>query len=641
MAKTNKKPIVRIKKLRAYYELKFDFDKMLQAYIKSLPKEHRKTDKVSYIDNTGKVVDEWIRSIREVQIGNIISFLIDNNYEFVLENFTKDEMARLRGEYLERQKRMAEALRIKAESISVTDDDYSFMKVQPYGYQKQGVKFFEINNGNCLLGDQPGIGKTMTAIAYAAKNKLKTLVICPSSLKLMWRNEILKFTNEKCFVYKYNPTKKSKNINYSKEESLFHVINFESIQSYIKLEYKHVCQGMIFGAKGQKKCGTEIIDLTKKHTECPNCKNKNPFKTRVKGVQFFSDKNDLFIDADEYGLLVIDEFHRIKEKKTDWTQIILNAFRDEISKKILLSGTAIKSRPMELFTPLNLVDKENWNSRHDFGVRYCAGYEDNFGWVYDGASNLEELYERISPIYLRRLKKDVLPQLPEKTFTDIPVEMNDKQRAKYSKLESAKKKVIKDGVEGEEDKGYLEKIHELKKFTEEIKLESAQEFIDDICDSGDKIVLFFDYIDTAKKIKELWGDRAVIHTGEMSETEKFSAVESFQTKKNINVFGGTIMSAGVGITLTAANKLIFIGQGWTPADMEQCSDRVHRATTTHDNVQIIKYLVEDTIDPIIHNMLNEKSQVVSKVLDNKDFKSSAKRGDNNILKELIEKIKQK
>lgn len=984
-----------IKKLRTNYNLTFEFDKRLQSYIKSFPREHKKLFKEEVLQLDGTVKAQWVTQVREVQMGNVISFLLDNSYPFALDNFTKAEMGQLRQLYLERQNRIREALKAKADSIQVDDEDYSFMKIEPYDYQKQAVKFMEINEGVIMLGDEPGVGKslfletpictdkgwirmgdisldssvlgsdgefhkvtgvypqglldayevtfndgskvkcceehlwtvrdanrrqkgagwtvksiaeliksglsyktnkkridsgrkpvlkweiptiqpanfpekkyvihpfilgsligdgaissstptmsipdfqestasliesnllpgmkmakikksestqhscsrysisdtlgqknrytdeirrlklnvkshykfipqeyrngsteqrtellkglmdtdrscsnsrthyhtvskqlaedvkeltqslggiakvfsydrtheqkgveyrvnvklnwapfhlddkikehkivatnhtsryiesieyigvlpqqcisvdsddstfvvndyivthnTAPAFAYAIKHNLKTLVICPASLKLNWKSEIEKFSHEKSFVYKYNPTKRSGKTNNTKEESLFHIINFESIQTFIKLEYNHRCTGTLFSSGGNRNCDCKITSLKKKITDdCPQCANTNSFKSRIKGLQYIIDKDGEVLDPDDYDLIIIDEFHRIKERTTDWTKIINMAFRESVSKKVLLSGTAIKSRPIELFMPLNLLDKDMWNSFHDFGVRYGAGFEDSFGWKYDGASYLEELYQRISPFYLRRLKKDVLSQLPPKTYSEVVLEMDIKTKREYNKAE---KEVIKfineEGKEDEKEMSFLAKVHLLKKCTETFKLEKARDFIDDIIESGDKVVIFFDYIDTGNAIKELWGDRCVLHTGQMNAIQKHESVTSFQEKKNINVFGGTFGSAGVGITLTSANKLIFIGQAWTPADMGQAEDRIHRATTTHDNVQIMTFLCEDSIDIDIYELLKEKNQVVSKVLDNKDFKRDVSRGDESIISRLMNRM---
>jgi len=643
MAKKKEVTPVKLRKLRTNYELRFDYLPILTTYIKTLPKEHRSVRVDNVLDVNGGTRDEWVRIIREVQVGNIISFLVDNSIPFVFENLLPEELDSLRRDYVERQKRVAEALKSKEAALTLDDMDFSFMKIQPYDYQKQAVKFFEINQGKAILGDQPGVGKTLPPIAYAAKNRLKTLVICPASLKLNWRKEVVNFSNEKAHVFKYTPSKRSKNKNYSKDESLFHIINYESIQSYIKLEYKHKCGGnVIVPGKGTQKCGTEIIDLNKKHKKCEMCKNTNSFKTRINGLVYIQDKDGSVLDPEDYDMIVIDEFHRIKSVKTDWTQIIKKAFRDTVDKRILISGTAIKSRPMEFFSGLNFMDPDMWNSSHDFGLRYCAAYETNFGWDYSGASNLEELFTRISPYFLRRLKKDVLSQLPDKTYTEIEIELTPTERKEYEKLLKEMKKVVGEGgTEEEKEQSYLEKIHKLKQFTGNVKLNRmiSDGIIDDISSNSEKIVVMSDYQILAETLYKEYSDRAVIHTGSMNQEEKQSSVDKFQEDKNICLFSGMIGASGVGITLTEASKLIFLGFAWTPADMEQAEDRIHRATTTHDNIQIIQYICVDTIDEDINELLKEKSQVVSKVLDNKDFSKRINVSNESIFKSLLERLR--
>ncbi|MDG1950140.1 MAG: SNF2-related protein, partial [bacterium] len=298
--------------------------------------------------------------------------------------------------------------KISEHKIVVTNHTSRYIESIEYvGVLPQQCISVDSDDNTFVVNDYIVTHNTCSAFAYAAKHKLKTLVICPASLKLNWKSEIEKFTHEHAFVYKYKPTKRSGKINHPKEYSMFHIINFESIQTFIKLEYSHRCTGTLFTENGQKNCDCKITSLKKKiKDECPQCANVNSFKSRVKGLQYIIDKDGTVLDPADYDLIVIDEFHRIKERTTDWTKIINLAFREAVGRKVLLSGTAIKSRPTELFMPLNLLDKDMWNSFHDFGVRYGAGFEDNFGWKYDGASNLEELYQRISPFYLRRLKKD-------------------------------------------------------------------------------------------------------------------------------------------------------------------------------------------------------------------------------------------
>jgi SWI/SNF-related matrix-associated actin-dependent regulator 1 of chromatin subfamily A len=377
-------------------------------------------------------------------------------------------------------------------------------------------------------------------------------------------------------------------------------------------------------------CGTVIEGIEKKIKECPKCGGTNTFKTRMKGILFFEDKEGNVLDPDDYDLVVIDECHRIKESTTAWTKIIRKAFRDSIDKKILISGTAIKSRPMEFFTILNFLHPDIWNSMHHFGVKYGAGFQSKFGWKYDGASNLDNLFERISPYFLRRLKREVLQDLPPKTYTNIPIELTTKEMSEYKKIE-------KESADNEE--GFLEKIHKLKACTGRAKVKRAIEMAEDIIAGGEKVVIMSDYQELAESLKEHFGDSAVIHTGMMDDVDKQESVDRFQEDKKVKVFCGMIDASGVGITLTEASKLIFVGFAWTPADMEQAEDRIHRATTTHDNIEIIKLICEDTIDVDIDELLTEKSKVVSKVLDNKEFKKDINISSESIYSALASRMK--
>jgi len=633
--------VVRIRKLRVNYELRYDYLKVLTEYIKKLPKEHRKTRKDSIIDINGQPKDDWVRTISEAKIGEIISFLIDNKIRFVFENITQDVIDRLRNQYIERQKKIALALKLKAEKLDVSNEDYSFMKIEPYDFQKKAIKFFEINKGKAILGDQPGVGKTCPSFAYALKHKLKTIIICPASLKLMWKNEIEKFTNEKAFIYKFKPKKKSKIKAYTKEESLFHIINYEAVETYLKLEYHHTCKGNLLKADGKMgACGWKQIDLKKSYRKCPVCENTGTVKSRSGKLVGFADKFGIELFPEDYDLIIIDECHRIKELKTSWTKVIHKAFKN-LPRKILVSGTVIKSRPIEFFSSLSFVDHEEWKNYHDFGVRYGAGYQSGFGWDYSGASHLDELFLRVSPYFLRRLKKDVLKELPEKTYIEIPIELTDIEYREYQKLEKAVKKEIVDNVEIEKDESFLEKIHKLKKFTGHVKLNRLKEIIQDVIDTGEKVVIISDYQEIAKEVYEHFKEVAVLHTGLMDDEEKQESVDKFQNDKKIKVFSGMVIASGVGITLTAASKMYRIGFAWTPSDMEQIEDRIHRASSTADKIEIITLITQDTVDEDINDLLEEKAFVVSKTLDNKQKEIKTTTYTESIYHELIKKLKNK
>jgi SWI/SNF-related matrix-associated actin-dependent regulator 1 of chromatin subfamily A len=613
---------VEIKKLRTNFEVRFQFNKGLNEYIKSLPKDQQQTKMDSIRKDDGTVFQDWYRVVNEAGLSKIIDFIKANNIKFKFTNMELEDIEKLKQEFVQRQTRGEEALKARAKDLDVSDFKIPNMVIQPYDYQKQAVMFFEKADGRCLLGDQPGVGKTLSAIAYAVKNKLKTLVVCPASLKLNWRNEIQRFTNEKAFIYKYKPKKRSKEIVSTKEESLFHIINYEALETFIKLSVSHRCT--------YTQCGWKETNIKKKYDACPQCQRQRAVKSRVLGT-VFQDKDGVSLDPNSYDLIVCDEAHYLKNPKTNRTKVIKKAFMG-VPKKLLLTGTAIKSVPYEFFSLLNFIDPAEWKSAHQFGVRYCAGFQDDFGWDYSGSSNLDELYSRISPYFLRRLKSDVLSFLPPKTFTHLPIELTTEEYREYSQIE---KKVVEESGEDTPDADHLSRIQRLKMFTSQVKALRGIELVHDIIDGDEKVVVFTEYLSTADKIKNHFGDKAVLFTGQKSAAEKQEAVDKFMNDDNVRIFVGTIGAAGVGITLTIASTAVFIDQPWTPSDREQAEDRIHRASTTSDKVQIIRLICQDTIDEKIISLLRDKEKVTSMVLDATIIDKKVQRLQGSIFRELV------
>jgi SNF2 family DNA or RNA helicase len=623
-------PVI-ITKLKSNYKIEYNYRKNLSDFIKSFPEDHRKV-KMEFIQNPGtKGYEHWYRVVSKSYIGKVIGFIKDNNIPFRFTNLTKEQVDELRLEFNKRQEALVKSLSLKTQNIDTSHIDFGFMNLEPYKYQKEAVVFFEACGGRALLGDQPGVGKTASAMTYAAYKKRKTLIICPANLRLNWRSEILKFTNEKAFVYKWKPTKKSKKVNYSKEDSMFHIVSYSSMASYITIEMSHKCKN-VFCDWAEKNNKKRYKDKT-----CPKCNVRNMVTSRAtKNITFKEDKQGHIFNPEDYELLIMDEAHYIKNPSSDRTKLIKKTLKD-VPEKLLLTGTAIKSRPYEFFSLLNFLYPEEWSNAHAFGVKYCAAEKNKFGWDYNGASNLEELFTKISPYFLRRLKKDILSHLPEKTYTAIPIELSSQEMREYKKIkEGIKEEYKSDNSDGDNNMNHLTRIQKLKQYTSQIKMNKAFDFIQDIIDGGEKVVVFTQYKDVSVKIAEKFGDKAVLFNGDINANKKDEAVERFMNDESVQVFSGTIGAASVGITLTVASISIFIDQPWTSADREQAEDRIHRASSKADKVQIIRLICEDTIDEDIDRLLNQKSSILSKVLDGKEFEENVSVKKGNIFSDLID-----
>lgn len=446
---------------------------------------------------------------------------------------------------------------------------------------------------------------TLTPVAYAIKNNLKrVLVICPASLKLNWRNEIVKFTNEKGFIFKHTKKRKEKTELYTKEESLFHIINYESLETYLKFDVHHKCN--------DKNCGWEETSKVKKHKFCPKCLKTKTIKSRNSDLCTFYDKKGIELTTSDYDAVVLDEAHYIGNEKSNRTKLVKAAFKNS-PKKILLSGTAINNRPYEFFPLLSFIDPHEFVNSHQFGLKYCDGKEDEYGyWKYDGFSNLDELYKRISYIFLRRLKKDVLKHLPPKTFTVIKIELTPEERKEYDKLEN---QIVDETSESDDKMTHLARVQKLKQFTSRIRAERAIEFIKNIIDGGEKIVVFSQFIATLDYIQSHFKEISVKFDGKLTMQQKQECVDRFMTDDSCMLFAASAGAAKEGITLTSASISMFLDDLWTSTRREQCEDRIHRASQTSDKVQIIRLICEDTIDEELNRLLDEKEKVVTKVLD--------------------------
>lgn len=611
------------------YKVKFGYDGRLISFFKNLPKGQVRTVKETEIVN-GSPEEVWNRYINEQALIKLLIFLKDNFYKFGFINFNKEEFENLKNAFKERQERIREIVSGKKKNLDFSGINFDFLKHQPFDYQKESVVFFDGTNGIGILGDEPGVGKTMSSMAYAAKNKLKTLVICPASLKLNWRNEVEKFSNEKSFVFKYKPSKRKSITLSSKEESLFHIINYESLETYFKLNFSHTCKN--------NKCKNKFVDHKKNHKTCPKCGLEKTISSRVtKNLSPYQDEYGVILNPEDYNLVICDEAHYLKNSGSKRTKLVKKMF-NEVPKKILLSGTAIKNRTEELFSLLNFIDPKEWDSFHSFGLRYCAGYESNFGWDYKGASNLEELFQRISPYFLRRLKSDVLKDLPPKTFTVLPLALTEKQQKEYEKIEKGVIEIVNELGESEEVEGnslFISSLVKLRQFTSKIKREESLDFLQNYVDSKQKIVVFCSFLETASFIYEHFKESAVIFTGENNMQEKQDAVDRFQNSNDCYIFVGTIGAAGVGITLTSADTSLFIEEAWSPSDNIQAQDRIHRASQKSKNIRIIKFICEGTIDEYIEKILVQKESVITRVLDGKEIITKFERGDFSIFKDLL------
>jgi len=331
--------------------------------------------------------------------------------------------------------------------------------------------------------------------------------------------------------------------------------------------------------------------------------------------------------------LLVHNCHYIKESKTKRTKAVklICEGRDHI---IGLSGTPIKSRPLEFFNMLNLINDVMFPSWWKYAQKYCGAKHNRFGWDFKGASNIEELNMILEGIMIRRLKKDVLKDLPDKIRSAVPIELSNRKEYDKAKKDFLAYTLTTHGLEKAQSASKAEGVVKkgaLRRLAIEGKMKGIIEWLKDFLeDSDEKIIVFTIHKKTIQDLMEHFNEVAVVIEGDTPAKERTKIVDKFQTDKKVRMFIGNMMSAGTGITLTASSTVCFLEIDYIPNEFLQAEDRAHRIGQK-DSVNVYYFLGKDSIDEeIMIDILNPKMSVFNQVIDGK------KKCDTNIFETLME-----
>ena len=236
---------------------------------------------------------------------------------------------------------------------------------------------------------------------------------------------------------------------------------------------------------------------------------------------------------------------------------------------------------------------------------------------------------------IRRLKEDVLAELPEKrTLVDVLPICNKKEYEKASTdfvgwLREQDAQALKRAQKALA----ITKINHLKRLSAKLKLKALLEYFDNVLKQTDeKIVVSAVHHAMIDELMDHFGSAAVKIDGRCSVSQRDAAVKNFQNNPKVRVFVGQLQAAGVGLTLTASSRVYFAEMGWKPGDHQQMADRVHRIG--QKNACTNTYLVAaGTIEENFCKVLQKKSEVLSKVMQGK-----ADIGDGAIYDQLMEAL---
>jgi SWI/SNF-related matrix-associated actin-dependent regulator 1 of chromatin subfamily A len=277
----------------------------------------------------------------------------------------------------------------------------------------------------------------------------------------------------------------------------------------------------------------------------------------------------------------------------------------EKEKRNRLSENFIKSKGKNNWHELTDEEKNVLNKIIERNIKMIT--------VANGASNLEELKERVSHIYLRRVKEDIAENLPQKYIHELFYDFTDKQKQEYDKLwEEYENAQYENNPNKELNKELLEGLI-YRRYCAMQMIPNTIKLVDKLINNGDKVIIATCFDDEVNMLKEYYGNKSVVYNGKMNSKEKDNAQKEFTDNPDILVFIGNIQAASVGLTLTASHKVVFQQISFVPGEIRQMEDRVYRIGQKHD-VDIYYQFFRDTQYEKMWNLILKKEVIINSVI---------------------------
>ncbi len=304
-----------------------------------------------------------------------------------------------------------------------------------------------------------------------------------------------------------------------------------------------------------------------------------------------------------------------------------------------LSGTPISGKPAEFFPVLQMIRPEQFSSFWKYAMEYCAPHKNPYSgtWDFSGASNLEALHMVLQDIMIRRMKHEVLKDLPRKTRTIIPISISN--RVEYTRAENDFLRWLAE-VKGDKAAKRAAKaeaivrLNSLKWLTAQGKMKFALKWMEEWLESTDEKLIVFAYHRDSRGILKKAYPKAALVDGTVTGKKRQGQVDRFQTAPKCRVFLGQRQSAGTGLDglQRASCNVLFLEIGWTSVEHNQAEDRALRiGQTKHVNVY---YLVgRNTVEERMLSIIEQKDGVCAQVLDGKES------GGMNLLTAFLETCK--
>lgn len=479
-------------------------------------------------------------------------------------------------------------------SYEQTEVDYAYLRglcdsrgftYEPRDYQIEALGY-ALDKGNIINGDDVGLGKTFESIMYTeTTNSFPCLVVVPASVKYNWKEKWEEITGNKRDVAVIESSPKKSNPNRWDAEVV--IINYD-----------------IIGKKQGKGATVKFEELIK-------------------------------ID---WSMIIFDEAHFLKEKTSQRAMAAKKITQGEM-KIQMLTGTAVMSKPVELWNLLVLAKREKQIAKDwmQFITRYCGGYRGKFGWVTDGATNTIELNRKLREVcYIRREKKDVLSELPDvtKQVIQMPITNITKIKRALADLISYIKETKGDeAAESAMEAEHLVAINVLRKLAIEGKMKAIEGYLRDWkqAENG-KLLIFGIHKEGLEHLSTKF--KSMLIAGGVSSIDKQKIVKKWISNDDMFLFAN-MQSAGTGVDglQKVCSNMLILELPWRPSDLVQTIGRLDRSGQK-SSTTVSFMLSEETIDSEMWSMLEDKEAVAEAVNKGIDIRRN-KSGLKSVIKKII------
>ena len=460
-------------------------------------------------------------------------------------------------------------------------------------YQQQGFDFLchlkSMGLGG-ILADDMGLGKTLQTLTYLSwlkKQKKRgksspSLVICPASVMHNWRREAAKFTPD------------------------MSVLVLESGAARHRL---------------RKKIPDHDIVVT----------NYSLLRRDLEDLQTY-----------KFNAIVLDEAQFIKNPGAQVTQSVKQL---KCKIRLALTGTPLENRLLDLWSITDFVQPGYLGDEKHFHEMYDPGGGDSEEAVANRRIARKRLSSRLRPILLRRVKKQVAKDLPDRIEQRHDCELGKDQRKLYlAELRRSREKVMETIQSKGVAKSRMQVLAALTRLRQICchptlvgsdyasgKTEALFDLLEPLVAQGEKVLVFSQFVQMLKILEKDCGTREIpthMLTGETKDRQE--VVNAFQESEGAGVFLLSLRAAGTGLNLTTASYVVLYDPWWNPAVEAQAIDRTHRIGQTK-TVNAYKLIAPGTVEEKIWNLQQDKRQTISDVLGEEGFAKSLDKADLEFL----------